>query len=158
MQAAFALDGLHHHGDDVGVAFGGLLQCVEVVDRHAQKAFEQRAEAVADLGVGGGRHGGDGAAMEGVLIDHDHRLFDALVHAVLARDLDGGLVGFQARVAEEHVVHLGALDQQLGELLLPGHMVVIGGMDQLGHLFLQRGHELGVVVAQCVHRNAGQTV
>jgi hypothetical protein len=81
-----------------------------------------------------------------MVIDHDLGLGDALVHAVLAGDLDGGLVGFQAGVAEEHIGHARALGQQLGQGFLAGHMVVVAGVDQLGHLLLQRRHQLGVVV------------
>jgi hypothetical protein len=37
-------------------------------------------------------------------------------------------------------------------------MVVVGGVDQLGHLLLQGGHQLGVVVAQGVDGDAAQRV
>ena len=77
---------------------------------------------------------------------------------VLARDLDGGLVGLQARAAEEDIGHLRALGQQLGQRFLAGHVVVVGGVDELGHLVLQRRHQLGVVVAQRVHCNAAQRI
>jgi len=39
-----------------------------------------------------------------------------------------------------------------------GHVVVVGGVDQLGQLVLQRGHQLGVVVAQGVDGDAAQRV
>jgi len=158
VQAAFALDGLHHHGDDVGIAFGGFHQRLVVVGGHAGEALQQRAKAIAHLGVGRGGHGGDGAAVEGVVIDHDLGLGNALVHAVLAGDLDRGLVGFQAGAAEEHIGHARAVGQQLGQGFLAGHVVVVAGVDQLGDLVLQGRHQLGVVVAQGVDGDAAQCV
>jgi hypothetical protein len=41
---------------------------------------------------------------------------------------------------------------------LVGHVVVVGGVDDLGDLVLQRGHQLGVVVAQRIDGNAAQRV
>ncbi len=54
VHAAFALDGFKEHGHDIRVAFGGFFQCVDVIHRHADKAFHQRAEAGLHFGVAGG--------------------------------------------------------------------------------------------------------
>ena len=96
--------------------------------------------------------------MEGVLEHHHFGLGDALVMAELARDLERSLVGFQTGVAEEHVLHAGDLDQLGSQHFLAGHVVVVGAVDHLAHLFLQGGDQLGVRVAQGVDGNAAQTV
>ena len=140
VQPAFSLDGFEEHRHHVGVAFGGGLDGIDVVDRNADKAFDQRAKAAVDLGVAGGRHGGNRAAMEGFFINHDLGPGDTFVDAVLARDLQRCLVGFQARVAEEHVGHARQLHQAGRELLLARDVVIVRGMDELGNLVLQRGH------------------
>ena len=51
VQAAFALNGLHHHAHDVGVAFGGFLQRFDIVGSNADKAIQQGTEAFAHLGL-----------------------------------------------------------------------------------------------------------
>ena len=96
--------------------------------------------------------------MESLFVDDDLGQGDALVVAVLACQLQGRLVGFQAGVAEEHIGHARELNQLGGQLLLVGHVVVIAAVDDLGHLVLQGGHEFGMVMAQGVHGNAGQRI
>ncbi len=92
--------------------------------------------------------------MERFFVHHHFGALNALVVAELAGQLQGGFVGFQAGGAEKHIRHARALYQQLGQLFLQGDVVVVGGVDQLGQLVLQSGHELGVVVAQGVDRDA----
>ena len=77
---------------------------------------------------------------------------------VLACQLDRCLVGLQAGGAEEHVGHARELDQPGRQLLLLGHVVVVGAVDDLGDLVLQGRHELGVVVPQRIHGDAGERV
>ena len=109
-----------------------LLDRGQVVQRHAHEAFDQRAEAGLDLGVAGGRQGGDRAAVEGLLVDDDLGPLDALVVAELARDLQRRLVGLQAGVAEEGAGQARDLAQLGRQLLLQRHLVVVGAVDQLG--------------------------
>ena len=45
-----------------------------------------------------------------------------------------------------------------GKLLLQRHVVIVGGVDELRELVLQRGHQPGMAVAQGVHGNAAQRV
>jgi hypothetical protein len=78
--------------------------------------------------------------------------------AVLACDLERGLVGFQARVAEEGVGQARELGQPGAELLLQRHAVVVGAVDELGDLVLQRRHQLGMGVAQRVDGDAAQAI
>jgi len=158
VHAAFTLDHLKEHGCDIGVRAGDFFQRSDVVERHAHEAFDQRLKASVYLGIAGGRQRGNRAAMKGLFI-HDHfSARDALVVAVLARNLQSGLIGFQARVAEEDVGHARALDQQAGQLFLQRHLVVVAAVDHLLDLILQCGHQFGVLVAQRVHGDAGERV
>ena len=86
-----------------GLRAGDVLERRDVVERHADEAFDQRAEAGLHLGVAGRRQRRDRAAVEGRLVDDDLGPLDALVVAVLARDLERRLVGLEPGVAEEDV-------------------------------------------------------
>ena len=96
--------------------------------------------------------------MEGVVVHHNLRLGNAFVDAVFAGNFDGPLIGLQPGTAEKHIGHACAFGQQGGQLLLQRNVVVVGGVDQLGELLLQRRHQLGVVVSQGIDGNAGQCV
>jgi hypothetical protein len=152
------MDDLEEHGDDVRIARRHLFDRRRVVQRHAHEPFDQRLEAGLHLGIAGGRQRRDGAAVEGLLVDHDLGALDALVVAVLARDLDRAFVRLEAGIAEEDVGQAGDLAQLGGQALLQGRAVVVGGVDQLAHLLLQRGHQLGVGVSQRVDRDAGERI
>ena len=78
--------------------------------------------------------------------------------AKFARQLDGRFVGLEAGVAEKHIGHARQLNQLGRQPLGVGHMKVIAGVNDLVQLVLQGGHQLGVVVAQRVHGNAGQRI
>jgi hypothetical protein len=96
--------------------------------------------------------------VEGLFVDHDLGLLDALVMAELARQLERGFVGLQAAGAEEDLVQPRALAQHGGQSLGVGRVVVVAGVDQLGDLLLQRGNQLGVGVAQGVDRDAAECI
>jgi len=68
VDAALTLDENGHH---IGVADGGLLERLNVVQWYADETFHQWAEALLNLLVAGGTQGGDVAAKEGLLVDHD---------------------------------------------------------------------------------------
>jgi hypothetical protein len=131
----------------------------QVVQRHAHEALDQRAEAGLHLGVAGGRQRGDRAAVEGLLVDDDLGPLDALVVAELARDLQRRFVGLEARCCRRRPLVRPDSSTQFGrQRFLQRHLVVVRAVDQLGHLVLQRRHQLRVVVAQRVDGDAGQAV
>lgn len=78
--------------------------------------------------------------------------------AELARQLERRFVGFEAGAAEEGIGQARELGQLGGELFLAGHVVVVGAVDQLADLVLQRGHQFGMVVAQRVDGDAAEAV
>ncbi len=97
--------------------------------------------------------------MERLLHDDDRRLGDALVVAVLARELDGALVGFQARVAEEHVVEAGDLGDAISRRLLVRDAPEVGGMDHAALDAPAQGlGQARVGIAERVHRDARQGI
>ena len=158
VHAAFALNRFHEHRDHVRVADGGLAQGVDVVQRHADEAFDQRLKTLLNLFIAGRAERGDAAAVKGLFVDHDFRPRNAFFVTKLARQLQRRLVGFQAGAAEEHIAHARQLHQLGREALLVRHMVVVAAVDDLGNLVLQRRHQLSVVVAQRVHGNATQRI
>ena len=99
--------------DGGGLAGRRLLDRLDVVERHADEAFEQRRERRAVLLVAGGGDGGHRAAVEGVLGDDDLVGAVAVLFAPLARDLDEALDGLGAAVAEEDLVEAGAVAEEL---------------------------------------------
>ena len=158
VDATFTLDRLQKYRHHVGVTGGGRLQTGQVIERHADETFHQRAKASLHLGVAGGAEGGNGAAVEGFLVHHDLGPFNTLVMAELARHLERGLVRLQPGGTEKHIAHARQLNQFRSQRFLVGDMVVVGGVDQLGQLILQGWHQLGVVMAQCVDSNAAQSI
>ena len=130
----------------------------EVVERHAHEALHQRLEARLHLAAAGRRQRGERAAVEGLLHDDDRRLGDAAVVAVLARDLDRRLVGFQPGVAEEHLVQAGDLGDAVGGLLLQRDLEQVGAVDDAADLLGERVHQARMIVAERVHGDAGERV
>src|SRR5690606_7715122 len=102
--AACALDGLEEERADAGPLAGHARQRLGIVERYPHEAGNQGLEALVHLRVAGRREGGEGASMEGVLVDDDLGRLDAAAMAVEAGELDRRLVGLQARVAEEDVL------------------------------------------------------
>ena len=96
--------------------------------------------------------------MKGFFINHDFRSLDTFVVAKLAGKLQSRLIGFQSGRAEKYIGHAGEFHQFFGQNLLVGHMVIVATVDNFADLVLQSGHQLGVVVAQRVDRNAAQGI
>ena len=67
---------------------------------------------------------------------------------VLARHLDGGLVGLGARIGEEHDVREGVLDESPGQLLALRDLVEVRGVPELAGLLGQRLDEMRMGVAE----------
>jgi hypothetical protein len=158
VDATFALDGLEEHGHHVGIAHGGFFQRGDVVQGHANETFHQRPKPFLNFFVARGAEGGDAAAMESPLIDHDFWPLNAFVVAEFAGHFQSRFVGFQAGVAKEHLAHPRQLNQLVGQLLLQGDVVVIAAVHHATHLVLQRRGELGVGVSQGVDRDTRQSV
>ena len=72
----------------------------------------------------------------------------AVGEVIAPRQLDGALAGLRAGIAEEHLVGEGHLAQPLGEPLLAGDAVEVGGVPQLVRLLGERGDQLGMGVTQ----------
>ena len=158
VHTAFALNRLYKHSRHIGVACGCGLQRVHIVQGHADKALDQRAKTGLHLGVARGAERGNAAAMKGLVKHHHFGALNALVVAKLARQLECGLVGLQARRAKEHIGHARERHQLGRQRLLQGDVVVVRRVDQLRELVLQSRHQFCVVVAQGVDRNAAQRV
>ena len=95
------------------------------------------------------------AAMEGAFEADDVEAFGIAVHEVVAaRHLEGEFAGLRARIGEERRVGEGVGDQLGGQALLPRHAEQIGGVPELARLLGQRPHQLGIVVAEGVDRDA----
>ena len=158
VDATLALHRLIHHGDDGFVVLGHFADRRQIVVRHAQKTGDQRLEACLDLAVSRRRQGRHRAPMERLLHHHDGRILDAALVAVETRQLDRRLIGLTAGVAEEDFLHPRNRAQAIGELLLQGHLIEVGGMQQAARLRSDRRHQLGMVVTQRVHRDARQGI
>ena len=150
---ALALNEFQHHG--AGGAIHQLLQRFDIACRSIQEALVEGAEVVVEHLLTGGGQGGDGAAVEAVHQRDDRgAVLAVVVHAVLARGLNGTLVGLGTGVAKEHLAHAGALAQLFGQLAAGRGVVKVRGMLQLVGLL---GNGLGpvqITVAKAVHANA----
>ena len=78
--------------------------------------------------------------------------------ARLRADLDGGLVGLGAAVAEEHPAAVGQGGQPRGQPRLGLGVVQVGAVDQPSHLLADRGNHPRVTVAEVADREAGDEV
>jgi len=96
--------------------------------------------------------------VKGFFIDHDLRVVDAFVVTILARHFDGSFIGFQPGRAKESIAKTRSFDQQTGQFLLQGDVIVVGAVDQLADLILQGRHQLRVVVPKRVDRDTAQTI
>jgi hypothetical protein len=110
---AFPLQGFQEHCRHPGtVGFSGGEQGLEgrrVVVGEVAEPLHHRLEALVVFGLAGGGHGGEGAAVEAGVGREDEGLGDAAHHvAMLAGQLDGGLVGFRPGIAEEHPIGTAA--------------------------------------------------
>jgi len=97
--------------------------------------------------------------VERFLHHHDGRLRDAALVAVLARELDGALVRFEARVAEEHLLESRDLRHAVGRRLLVRDAPQVGGVDDAGgDARRERAGELRMPVAERVDGDAGERI
>ena len=78
--------------------------------------------------------------------------------AVEPRQLDRGLVGLGAGVAEKYPVHAGRGAKPVGQLLLPRNLKQVGGMQQARGLVLQGAGQRREIVPEAGDRDAAQRV
>ena len=130
-----------------------------IVEGHEIKAVQQRIESVLDLFLAGGGQGGHGPAVEGLFhADDPVALPLAPVLEMLARQLDGRLVGFGAAVAEKDPVGEAMGDQPLGQLQLRHGIEEVGYVPEgLGLLGQGRG-DLRMRMPQIADGDAGQKI
>ena len=69
-----------------------------------------------------------------------------------------GLVRLQPGIAEEHLVQAGDRRDAVGGLLLQRHLEQVRAVDDAADLLGERAHEARVVVAERVHRDAGERI
>ena len=136
-----------------------VAQLVHVAEGDMVEALGDRAGALQVLGIARRRQGGEGPPMERPGAgNHPHLLRMAADVVVAARQLQGAFDGLGPGVAEEHLVGEGMGDQPLGKAPALRDLVEVGDVPQLGALLLQRLHQVGVGVAERVHRDARREV
>ncbi len=152
--AAFALDRLDD--DRAGLRPDGFLHGVEIAERHPVEARQPRLEAFEIFFVAAGRDRRQRAAVEGALErDHAELFRPAGGELVTARHLDRALHRLGARIGEEDGVGESRLDEPLGQPLAAGDAKQVGDVPDLLRLLGERLDQLGVRVAERVHRHAG---
>ena len=159
-QGAGAALALHRLDDDRrgGRADGGL-QGLHVAERQLDEARHARTETFEIGRVARGVDRRQGAAVErAVEADDVDPLGLALGPVILARGLDRALDRLGAGIGEEHLVQAGGVGQHLGQLFLARDLEDVGDVPELLGLVLHRLHQLGVRVAERVHRDAGHAV
>ncbi len=154
VDAPFTLDRLDQDGGRLVVEHLG--DSPEVVVRHVHEARDHRLEPGVVLGLSRGRQCGVGPAVESAL--HRHDLEPASFVAENPCQLDGGLVGFRAAVAEEALAAEGPLRKRLGQLPLGLHVPGVGHVDQAADLLADRLDDPGRAVAQQVASPARKEV
>jgi hypothetical protein len=120
------------------------------------KAGHEGFEALVILGLAGGGHGGEGAPVEGIA--HGDNFVAAVGRAPLAGELEEGLVGLGAGVAEEDLAAEGEVRELAGEPGLDLVVEEVGDVHQGGGLLLDGGDDGGVAVAGVADGDAGHEV
>ena len=143
---------------------GGLIrdrrpQLVEVAERDLIEAVDHRPETVDQLRRLGGRDRGQGAAVKRTADGDDPPAAGGAGSAVILADqLDAAFPGFDTGIAEEHRVGETVRHQPFGQPLLIGDAVEVGDMPQHASLPGQRIDQMGMAVAEAVHRDAGREI
>ena len=132
IDAAFALDGFDEEG--CGLVGEGSFDGVEIIEVDVFKPGEKGIETIVDFGLRGGRHGTDGAAVEGFVEGDDFVSFGGLAKS--PGELEESVVGFGAGVGEEDFAGLlhDFLYDEFGKIGLRSDVVEIRAMHQRGRL------------------------
>ena len=129
----------------------------KVVVGNVDEPGHHRLEAGVVLGLGRGGQGGEGAAVKAPF--HRHDLVSPLrLAAVGAGQLDGGLVGLGAAVAEEALAAERPLRELLRQAPLGLHVPGIGHVDQPANLFANGRDDAARAMAQQVAAPAGEEI
>ncbi len=158
VDAAFALEQFDQHCHHAAVHLGHAPHRLEIVERHAHEACDQRLETRLHLATAGGGECSDGSPVERSFQHHDGRGLDVLLVAVEPRKLDRRFIRLGAGVAEKDVFHAREGAEPVGELFLQRDLVEVGGMDELAQLLAQHCDVFRVAVAETAHRDAGHRV
>ena len=142
VHAALSLHRLQQHR--AGLIRGGLLDGVHVVIRHVDEPRHQRPPVVLVVRLSGSRHHGHGAPVKRVVRRDDLVGAVQVQLAVLAGELAHPLVGLRPGVAEEHPVHAGIVDQDLGQLELRNGVEQVAHLQDHARLLLDGRRDLGV--------------
>ncbi len=158
IHAAFALHRLEEHRRHPIVERGG--EHVDVGERDLTEPGRQRLKRLLLLGLTGRGERRERAPVKRAVRGHDVvALGPAVRLAVPARELDRGLVGLGARVAEEHAA--AAAEQAIERGPQRGLLIVVvqvRRVQQRARLRRDRGRDLGMGVAERGHREPGEEV
>ncbi|MCW0425706.1 hypothetical protein NB713_003649 [Xanthomonas sacchari] len=157
---ALALHRLQHHRGHVASGHR-RFQLHDVVEVDVAETAGQRLVALLVLGLRGGGHRGQGAAVETAAEGDDHPPLrrTTLGGGPLAHQLDRRLVGLGAGIAQVRLLreargHHQFLDQAQRRLAVEH----VAGVPQLAGLFEQRRLQVRIVVAEPAHGDAGGQV
>ena len=157
--AVFALNRLQHHRAQLRRFVGGLFQRGDVAERRLDKAGRERRRRAGVLAERVGRApGAQCAPVERAARDRDNRVAVAVGARGKTRNLDGGLVGLGAGVAEKRRFKAADARQFAGEFFLRRNPVEIGGVRDAPRLFAQRRGHRRVRVAEAANGDAGDGV
>ena len=132
-----------------------VLDRGHVIDAHLVETVDLGPEAIDIFLLSAGRDGGERAPMEGALEGEDAVAFLVAAMGVeFARHLDGAFIGFRARIHEEYLVGEARRDEALGEALSARNAQQIRDVPHLLRLLDERAHEMGMGMAERIHRDA----
>jgi hypothetical protein len=155
--AALALYRLDH--DAGGLRRDGVAHRVHVAERHMVEAVHRGAEAIEVFCVPGGREHGQRAAMESAVeADHPRAFRPPGGRHCAAHHLDHALIGFRARIAEEHAVGKGRRYQALCQALGLRHAIQVAHMHHPPRLFGDGRNQPGMPVAERGGGDAGAEI
>ena len=128
---------------------------IQVVAIHMDDAGNEWAKGVLLAGLAGERQGAVGAPVEAV-VQGDH--LGAVGTTPLAGQLEGGLAGLGAGVAEEHPPAERVVANPFGQLDHGLGVVEVRRVDQTRRLLADRRDHLGTRMTDVGHRNARHAV
>ena len=153
---ALALHRFQHHRGHVAAGHGDL-ELGHIVEIDVAEAAGQGLVAFLVLGLRGGGDRGQRAAVEAAAEGHDDALIRraALRCRPFAHQLDRGLVGLGAGVAQEHAFgEARGGDQFLGQSQRRFAVEHVAGVPELAGLLGECGHQIRIVVAQPAYGDA----